>query len=52
LLLDIAIKAAGVGILRKAVDVVLLLGIDMLFLIEAAGTAVNLVTLWLSEVNY
>ena len=30
LLLDIAIEAASVGVLRKAVDVVLLLGIGML----------------------
>jgi hypothetical protein len=30
LLLDIAIEAAGVRVLRKAVDMVLLLGIGML----------------------
>jgi hypothetical protein len=52
LLLDIAIEAAGVGVLRRAVNVVLLLGINMLLSIEAARTAVNLVALWLSEVNH
>ena len=34
LLLDIAIEAASVGVLRKAVDVVLLLGIGVLLSIE------------------
>lgn len=34
LLLDIAIEVAGVGVLRRAVDVVLLLGIGMLLSIE------------------
>jgi len=35
-----------------AAGVVLLLGIGVLLSIEAAGTAVNFVGLWLSEVNH
>ena len=41
-------KAAGDEVLRKAVDVVLLLGSGLLLSIEAAGAAVNLVGLWLT----
>jgi hypothetical protein len=45
LLLNIAIKAVNVKVLRKAVNMVLLLGINILLSIEAARTAVNLVAL-------
>jgi hypothetical protein len=45
LLLNIAIEAAGVRVLRKAVDVVLLLSINILFSIKAAKTTVNIVAL-------
>lgn len=53
LLLDIAIKAAGVGVLREGCCC----GFAArywyaAFSIEAAGMAVNLVALWLSEVNH
>jgi hypothetical protein len=45
LLLNIAIEAASVRVLRKAINVVLLLSIDILLLIKAARTAMNLVAL-------
>jgi hypothetical protein len=45
LLLNIAIKAVNVKVLRKAVNIVLLLSINILLSIEAARTVVNLVAL-------
>jgi hypothetical protein len=45
LLLNIVIKAADVKVLRKTVNIVLLLDIDILLSIKAIRTTVNLVAL-------